>query len=154
MAWRYRDYVIGAMNDDTPYDRFITEQLAGDELPEVTPRSMTATGYYRLGLWDDEPADRAQAFYDGLDGIVSTTSQVMMGMTRGCARCHDHKKDPVPQKDYYRLLAVFHDVTPMDRTNLRRVANTDELRRHAAEEKERRQLEGKLYQELYRLEQK
>jgi len=110
-AWRYRDYVINAFNQDKPYDQFLREQLAGDELDVVTTETITATGYFRLGIWDDEPADRPQARYDVLDDIVSTTSQVMLGMTVGCARCHDHKKDPIPQKDYYRLLAFFGDVT-------------------------------------------
>jgi mono/diheme cytochrome c family protein len=109
-AWRYRDYVIRSFNDDKPYGQFIREQLAGDELPEVTTDSIIATGYYRLGLWDDEPADPLQARYDELDDIVATTSQVFLGLTVNCARCHDHKIDPIPQADYYRLLAFFHDI--------------------------------------------
>ncbi|MFM9964136.1 MAG: DUF1553 domain-containing protein [Planctomycetaceae bacterium] len=111
-VWRYRDYVIRALNADKPYDQFIREQLAGDELDEVTPDSIIATGYYRLGLWDDEPADRPLAFYDGLDDIVGTTSQTMLGLTANCARCHDHKIDPFSQRDYYSLLAFFHGVKP------------------------------------------
>jgi mono/diheme cytochrome c family protein len=109
-AWRYRDYVIKSFNDDKPYDRFITEQLAGDELKPRTPEGLIATGYYRLGLWDDEPADPKQALYDDLDDISSTTGQVMLGLTVNCARCHDHKIDPVPQKDYYRFLAFFSGI--------------------------------------------
>jgi hypothetical protein len=109
-VWRYRDYVIRSLNDDKPYDQFIKEQLAGDELEKVTPETIIATGYYRLGLWDDEPADPLLAKYDGLDDIASTTGQVFLGLTVGCARCHDHKIDPFPQKDYYRLLAFFHNV--------------------------------------------
>ncbi len=109
-VWRYRDYVIRALNADKPYDQFIREQLAGDELDEVTPDSIIATGYYRLGLWDDEPADRLLAFYDGLDDIVATTSQTMLGLTANCARCHDHKIDPFTQRDYYSLLAFFHGI--------------------------------------------
>ena len=111
-AWKYRDYVIRSFNDDKPYDQFLREQLAGDELDEVTDDSIIATGYYRLGIWDDEPADPLQARYDEFDDIVSTTSQVMLGLTVGCARCHDHKIDPIPQADYYGLLAFFADVTP------------------------------------------
>lgn len=111
-VWRYRDYVIRSLNADKPYDQFIREQLAGDELDEVTPDSIIATGYYRLGLWDDEPADRPLAFYDGLDDIVATTSQTMLGLTANCARCHDHKIDPFTQRDYYSLLAFFHGVKP------------------------------------------
>lgn len=109
-VWRYRDYVINALNNDLPYDQFVMEQLAGDELPERTPQRLIATGYYRLGIWDDEPADPLQAHYDDLDDIVSTTGQVFMGMTIGCARCHDHKIDPMPQKDYYKMLAFFSGV--------------------------------------------
>ena len=95
---------------DKPYDQFIREQLAGDEIDPGSAESLIATGFYRLGIWDDEPADRPLARYDGLDGIVSTTGQVFLGMTVNCARCHDHKVDPIPQRDYYRLLAFFSDV--------------------------------------------
>ncbi|HVU89582.1 MAG TPA: DUF1553 domain-containing protein [Pirellulales bacterium] len=109
-AWRFRDYVIRSLNDDKPYDRFVREQLAGDELPEVTTDTLTATGYYRLGLWDDEPADPLQARYDELDDIVATTGQVFLGLTINCARCHDHKLDPIPQADYYRMVSFFNEI--------------------------------------------
>ena len=109
-VWRYRDYVIQSFNADKPYDEFLIEQLAGDELDEVTPDRIIATGYYRLGIWDDEPADPEQAWYDDTDDILATTSQTMLGMTINCARCHDHKIDPVPQKDYYRMLAFFRNI--------------------------------------------
>ncbi len=111
-VWKYRDYVIRSLNNDKPYDEFVREQLAGDELEAITTESITATGYYRLGTWDDEPADALQSRYDDLDNIVSTTAQAFLGLTVGCARCHDHKIDPVPQADYYSLLAFFADVTP------------------------------------------
>jgi Protein of unknown function (DUF1549)/Protein of unknown function (DUF1553)/Planctomycete cytochrome C len=109
-AWRYRDYVIQALNQDKPYNQFIREQLAGDELTPRTPERLIATGYYRLGIWDDEPVDGTQVLYDDLDDIASTTSQVFLGLTINCARCHDHKLDPIPQKDYYRFLAFFAGV--------------------------------------------
>ena len=109
-VWRYRDYVIRSLNADKPYDQFIREQLAGDELDPVTPDGIIATGYYRLGLWDDEPADPLLAYYDGLDDIVATTGQTFLGLTVNCCRCHDHKIDPIPQRDYYRFLAFFHGV--------------------------------------------
>ncbi len=109
-VWRYRDYVISAFNDDKPYDQFLMEQLAGDEMQNATPERIIATGYYRLGLWDDEPADPKQAWYDDMDDVLATTSQAMLGLTINCARCHDHKIDPVPQEDYYRLLAFFRNV--------------------------------------------
>ena len=111
-AWRFRDYVIRAFNADKPYDRFVWEQLAGDELPEAEGDAVVATGFYRLGIWDDEPADRELARFDALDDIVSTTGQVFLGLTVDCARCHNHKLDPIPQADYYRLLSFFHGLTP------------------------------------------
>jgi hypothetical protein len=109
-AWRFRDYVIRSFNEDKPFDRFVREQLAGDELAPSDPDALIATGYYRLGIWDDEPSDPLQARYDGLDDIVATTGQVFLGLTLDCARCHNHKIDPIPQKDYYRLLAFFHNI--------------------------------------------
>jgi hypothetical protein len=108
--WRYRDYVIRAFNSDKPYDVFLKEQLAGDELSRSDNDAIIATGYYRLGLWDDEPSDPVLSRYDGLDDIVATTGQVMLGLTFDCARCHNHKIDPIAQKDYYRLLAFFHNI--------------------------------------------
>jgi len=105
--WRYRDYVIKSFNEDKPYTQFIKEQLAGDEFEPPTPDSIVATGYYRLGIWDDEPVSPKQALYDDLDDILLTTSQVFLGLTMNCARCHDHKIDPLPQKDYYSFLAFF-----------------------------------------------
>jgi mono/diheme cytochrome c family protein len=109
-VWKYRDYVVRSFNADKPYDQFVREQLAGDEMPGYNPDAVIATGYYRLGLWDDEPADPLQALYDDYDDIVATTAQGFLGMTMNCARCHDHKIDPIPQKDYYALLAFFRDV--------------------------------------------
>jgi hypothetical protein len=110
-AWKYRDYVIRSFNADKPYDQFVKEQLAGDELEEVTNDSILATGYYRLGIWDDEPADPVQSRSDEMDDLIATTSQAFLGLTVGCARCHDHKIDPIPQKDYYGLAAFLADVT-------------------------------------------
>jgi mono/diheme cytochrome c family protein len=111
-AWKYRDYVIRSFNADKPYDQFVREQLAGDELQPESEEAIIATGYYRLGIWDEEPADPLQARYDDWDDLISTTSQTFLGLTVGCARCHDHKIDPIPQADYYGLLAFFADVTP------------------------------------------
>ncbi|MCE9534659.1 MAG: DUF1549 and DUF1553 domain-containing protein [Planctomycetes bacterium] len=109
-VWRFRDYVIRSFNADKPFDRLIREQLAGDEIDREDPDCVIATGFYRLGLWDDEPADPKLARYDELDDWVATTSQVFLGMTMNCARCHDHKIDPIPHADYYRMLAFFQDV--------------------------------------------
>ena len=110
-AWRYRDYVIKSFNADKPYDRFIKEQLAGDEMDPVN-----AGDADRHRLLPARPLGRRAgrrrrlAYFDGLDDIVSTTGQAFLGLTVGCARCHDHKIDPFPQTDYYRLLAFFRGV--------------------------------------------
>ncbi|MCA9191563.1 MAG: PSD1 domain-containing protein [Planctomycetales bacterium] len=109
-VWKYRDYVINSFNQDKPYDQFLREQIAGDELDCVTEESLTATGYYRLGIWDDEPADPELALFDEYDDIVTTTGQAMLGLTINCARCHDHKIDPLTQRDYYQLVAFMRDV--------------------------------------------
>ncbi len=110
LAWRYRDYVIKAFNEDKPYDRFVMEQIAGDELPDGTADAISATGFQRLGVFDDEPDDKRMAEFDALDDVVSTTGTTFLGLTLGCARCHDHKFDPIPQTDYYSLLAFFRGV--------------------------------------------
>ncbi len=153
-AWRYRDYVIDSFNRDKPYNQFLMEQLAGDELDAVTDETLIATGFYRLGIWDDEPADRLLAKYDVLDGIVSTTSQVVLGMTVGCARCHDHKKDPIPQRDYYRLLAFFRDVTDMDAKNTRRHASNEDRRILGRLLAARQKREGELQEQLTQIEER
>lgn len=111
-AWRYRDYVIKAFNDDKRLGRFIVEQIAGDELADANSETVIATGFLRLGPWDDEPADPATDRYDQLDDIVHTTAQVFLAQTIACARCHDHKFEPFSARDYYSLVAVF---APLDR---------------------------------------
>src|SRR5581483_1522203 len=107
-GWRYRDYVIKSFNDDKPYDRFTKEQIAGDELYPDDPDARTGTGYYRVNANLDlgfkvEDLNVAQKRADWVD----TTSAVFLGLTVGCARCHDHKFDPIPQRDYYRMQAIF-----------------------------------------------
>ncbi|MFM7103679.1 MAG: DUF1549 domain-containing protein, partial [Verrucomicrobiota bacterium] len=112
-AWRYRDYVIRAFNTDKPYDRFLQEQLAADELGgALDPDALVATGFYRLQVWDDEPDSTLVAEFDELDDILVTTSTAFLGLTLGCARCHDHKFDPFSQADYYRFLAHFRSINP------------------------------------------
>lgn len=152
-AWRYRDYVIKSFNDDKPYDRFLKEQIAGDELDTVTNESMIATGYYRLGIWDDEPADRPLARYDVLDGIVSTTGSVVLGMSIGCARCHDHKKDPISAKDYYSLLAFFQDVSDMNVKNTKVFADAESVKAAQDAAVAQRAREADLYRQTYAIEQ-
>jgi hypothetical protein len=107
-AWRYRDYVIKAFNEDKPYDQFIVEQLAGDELDNPTYDSLIATTFYRVGpRVRFREKDNPQYRYDYLDDMIATTFRGFMGMSVNCARCHDHKFDPITRKDYYRTVAMF-----------------------------------------------
>ncbi|MDZ4797363.1 MAG: PSD1 and planctomycete cytochrome C domain-containing protein [Bryobacteraceae bacterium] len=107
-AWRYRDYVIRSFNADKPYDRFILEQIAGDELFPGDPEALIATGFLRSGPWEHTAmsveAVTRQLF---LDDVTHNTTATFLGLTLGCARCHDHKFDPIPTRDYYRMQAVF-----------------------------------------------
>ena len=107
-AWRYRDYVIRSFNEDKPYDQFVLEQVAGDELFPNNPDAIIGTGFLRSGPWEHTgmavAAVSRQLF---LDDVTHHVGQSFLGLTLGCARCHDHKFDPIPTKDYYRLQAVF-----------------------------------------------
>ncbi len=111
-AWRYRDYVLQAVAQDKPFDRFLIEQVAGDELPDSTAETQIATTFLRLGPWDDEPADPEIDRYDQLDDVLGTTISTFQGLTIRCARCHDHKYEPFTQRDYARVLAAFE---PLER---------------------------------------
>jgi hypothetical protein len=104
-AWRYRDYVIRAFNEDKAYNRFVLEQIAGDEIAPDSQEAVVATGFLRLG--PEANIKTEQTRMDELDDILATTGGAFLGMTLGCARCHNHKFDPIPQKDYYRMQAVF-----------------------------------------------
>ncbi len=106
-AWRYRDYVIRAFNADKPYDRFIKEQIAGDELYPTDADAIVATGYARLSPWDELSTDHPQRWQDYLNDVTDTTGSVMLGLTVGCAKCHSHKYDRVTIKDYYSLQSFF-----------------------------------------------
>jgi hypothetical protein len=106
-AWKYRDWVVTSLNADLRYDRFIVEQLAGDELPDRSERTVTATGFLRLGTWNDEPNDPQEYKYERLEDMVHATTSAFLALTVKCARCHDHKFDPVPQRDYYGMAAAF-----------------------------------------------
>jgi hypothetical protein len=108
-AYKYRDYVIRSFNEDKPYDRFIEEQIAGDEIAPGNQEALIATAFLRNGPTIDNQKNEKIRF-DELDDVVSTTSAVVMGLTVGCARCHDHKYDAIPQRDYYRMLAVFNSM--------------------------------------------
>jgi len=117
-AWRYRDWVIDALDRDLPYDRFLVEQLAGDELPDDGSGSgagaLVATGFYRIGPWDDEPDDEETAVFDELDDTLRAISEGMLGVSLACARCHDHKFDPFRQADYYSTLAYLRGLRPYE----------------------------------------
>ena len=114
-AWRYRDYVIQAFNQDKPYDRFIVEQLAGDELDRPDQDSLIATTYYRVGprvrfREKNYPSYR----YDYMDDMIRTTFQGFMGLSVNCSRCHDHKFDPITRLDYYKAVAAFWGYVEFD----------------------------------------
>ncbi len=106
-AWRYRDYVLHAFNVDKPYDRFLTEQLAGDELDPHDPEMKIAVGYLRLGPYEYNQRNVHGQWADILNDITDVTGETFLGLSIACARCHDHKFDPILQRDYYRLQAFF-----------------------------------------------
>jgi mono/diheme cytochrome c family protein len=112
LSYRYRDWVIKSFNEDLPYDQFVRFQVAGDEYEPDNPDAMAATGFISVGPRvvphaTDTEANKERYFYDELDDIVNTLGQGFLGLTVGCARCHDHKFDPIPSREYYRLAAVF-----------------------------------------------
>lgn len=109
-AWRYRDYVINAFNSDLPYDRFVKEQLAGDEINRESLQAWVATGFCRNGpTVGNQTLEKNR--YEELHDVITTTTEVFLGLTVGCARCHDHKFDPISQKDYYAMLAIFNSLS-------------------------------------------
>ena len=110
--WRYRDYVIWSFNQDKPYDRFVVEQLAGDQLPDQSLESCLATGFLTLMQRDDEPADKPQAHADVISDMVDVTAEAFMGTSMGCAKCHDHKVDPISQADYFSMRSFFAGIQP------------------------------------------
>ena len=123
LAWKYRDYVVRAFNNDKPFDQFVREQIAGDELVPAAPQnaeeadSLIATGYLRLGQWDSTAAifqeeDRLRA--EQMSDLTNTTASAFLGLTMSCCQCHDHKYDPLTQADHFRLRAFFAGVTPKD----------------------------------------
>jgi len=117
-AWRYRDYVVNSFNADKPYNRFVQEQLAGDLLPaESMPQrheQLTALGFLSIGPKLLAEPDKVKLEMDMIDEQIETLGRAFLGMTFGCARCHDHKFDPVPTADYYALAAIFKSTRTMD----------------------------------------
>ncbi len=132
-AWRYRDYVIRSLNEDKPYDRFVKEQIAGDELYPGDPEALVATGFNRHWADESNARDLAQRRQEILNDITDTVGSVFLGTTVGCARCHDHKYDPITHQDYYRLQAFFAASQPRDDLLL---ASPAEAERHARQLRE------------------
>jgi hypothetical protein len=137
-AWRYRDYVVRALNADKPYDRFLTEQIAGDLLPEPSdPQdlrdALTATGFWTLGPKMLAEQDQEKMVIDIVDEQLDIATRTFLGMTVSCARCHDHKFDPVPTTDYYALAGILRSTRTMEHTNTvamwfeRELATSEEL---------------------------
>src|SRR6185437_10496691 len=122
-AWPYRDYVIRSLNEDIPYSRFIREQVAGDVLEPGDPRGVVATGFIAAGPWDfvghvelgEQTVEKKKTRLLDRDDMLASTMSTFVSLTVHCARCHDHKFDPIPQRDYYRLQAVFAGVDRGDR---------------------------------------
>jgi len=132
-AWTYRDYVIKSLNEDKPYDQFVREQLAGDELDPKNPQVLVATSYLRNPIYEYNQRDARGQYEVILTDMTDNAGEVFLGLSVGCARCHDHKFDPILQKDYYRLRAFFAPVRWRDDLKLA----TDEERAKFAVEQEK-----------------
>ncbi len=115
-AWRYRDYVVRAFNDDKPYDEFVREQIAGDEIDDTDPEKVIATGFLRMGPWEQTGMSVFRETRQmWLDDVTDSVGQAFLAHAMQCAKCHDHKFDPVPTRDYYRMMAVFTTTQFADR---------------------------------------
>ncbi len=134
-AWRYRDYVVDAFNGDKPFDRFLKEQIAGDLLPDADVKSHIATGYLVLGAKVLAEPDREKLDMDTIDEQLDSTGKAFLGMTFGCARCHDHKFDPIKQTDYYSLAAIFKSTRTFGETNTGAIKHWNEYSFTTEEEK-------------------
>jgi len=141
-AWRYRDYLTRSFNADKPYDQLLLEQIAGDELWPESHDARVATGFLRLG--PENNIKNEQTRLDELDDVVSTTANSLIALTVGCARCHNHKFDPIPQKDYYRMQAVFYSTKAEERP----LVTDKQVESHKAEVKRIQELQSPLKQEL------
>ncbi|HAY82666.1 MAG TPA: hypothetical protein DCY79_22895 [Planctomycetaceae bacterium] len=137
--WKYRDWVVAALNDDMPFDQFTIEQLAGDLLPNATNANRVATGFHRNTQINQEGGiDREQYRVDSIFDRVATTGTVWLGLTIGCAQCHDHKFDPIQQKEFYQLFAFLNN---QDEPNIKAYAPDVDV---AALQAERKQSEDEL----------
>lgn len=138
-AWRYRDYVIDAFNSDLPYDRFIREQLAGDEFNPENLDAWVATGFCRNGpTVGNQTLEKNR--YEELHDVITATTEVFLGLTVGCARCHDHKFDPISQKDYYAMLAIFNSLNKREKF----LGTPDERRTYEDLRRQKKLLEEKV----------
>jgi hypothetical protein len=134
-AWRYRDYVVGAFNTDKPFNRFVEEQIAGDLLTDADRQTKTATGFLVLGAKVLAEPDRDKLAMDTIDEQIDTIGKAFMGMTLGCARCHDHKFDPIKQRDYYALAAIFKGTKTFGDSNYGAIKHWNEISFASDEEK-------------------
>ncbi len=110
-VWPYRDYVIDSFNADKPYDQFVREQIAGDEIAPNDPKVTIGTAFLRHTIYEYNQRDAETHWRGILNEVTDVTADVFMGMSLQCAQCHDHKFDPILQKDYYRLQAFFTNIT-------------------------------------------
>jgi hypothetical protein len=155
-AWRYRDYVIRAFNQDKPYDVFLKEQFAGDELENKTEETLIATGFLRAGpRVAFREKDNPERRYEYLDDLIATTGRGVLGLTVHCARCHNHKFDPIPQRDYYSLVTTFfgyvettHPLVPKPDADAFEQKNNDVDARQAALKAEIKKIEAPYEQRL------
>jgi hypothetical protein len=113
-AWRYRDYVIKSFNDDKPYDQFVREQIAGDELDPNNPDSRVAIGFLTHGIYEFNQRNVRGQWFEMMGEVADITSEAVLGLSMGCAKCHDHKFDPILQKDYFAFKAFFDGVMPSE----------------------------------------
>ncbi|MCI0705644.1 MAG: DUF1549 and DUF1553 domain-containing protein, partial [Planctomycetia bacterium] len=148
-AWRYRDYVIRAFNDDKPYNRFVIEQIAGDEAYPDNPDALIATGFNLLGPDMTDSADQPQRRLNTLNDMTDTAALAFLGLTLTCARCHDHKFEPIPQTDYFRLQAFF--VPAAFRRDLS-VATPEQAKTHTAALKQYLELTKELREAILAIE--
>jgi hypothetical protein len=151
--WMYRDWIINAINHDMPFDEFVIEQVAGDLLPNPTQDQLVATGFYRNTMLNEEGGvDPEQYRVEAVVDRVATTGSALLGLTLGCARCHDHKYDPITQRDFYRLYAFFNNIAEMTTGHDSRralepvleIGTPDAIARYHALESQIKNLEGEL----------
>lgn len=151
--WKYRDWMIAALNRDQPFDQFVIEQLAGDLLPNPTNEQLIATGFHRNTPSNYEGGiDFEQYRVEAVADRINTNGSVFLGLTLGCARCHDHKYDPISQREYYRLFAIFNNIDEVDKEADRKYFNKpflelgtpEQVAAHAAWEEKMQDLDARL----------